>query len=154
MELALRPATEADGRLLFEIYAATRQEELALTAWDEVEKTAFLAAQFAAQSEAYSHYPGATFSVVLVDGAEAGRLYAARWPGEIRIMDIALLPEFRGKGIGGRLLEDLIAESRSSGIPLTIHVERNNRARYLYFRLGFTLAEDKGVYLFLSRPAS
>jgi ribosomal protein S18 acetylase RimI-like enzyme len=154
MELVLRPANEADGRLLFAIYAATRQEELAVTGWSDAEKTAFLTAQFAAQSEAYSRYPGATFSVVLVDGVGAGRLYVARWPGEIRIMDIALLPEYRGQGIGGRLLEQVIAESRSAGLQLTIHVERNNRARYLYFRLGFTLAEDKGVYLLLSRPAS
>src|SRR5688572_21196183 len=105
MELALRPTSEADSRLLFEIYAATRQEELAVTGWSDAEKTAFLSAQFAAQSEAYARYPGATFSIVLVDGAGAGRLYVARWPNEICIMDIALLPEFRGKGIGGRLFD-------------------------------------------------
>lgn len=73
----------------------------------------------------------------------------ARWPEEIRIVDIALLPGYRGRGIGSGLLAALMTEARSAGKPLTIHVERFNRALGLYERLGFAPVADKGVYLLL-----
>ena len=84
-----------------------------------------------------------------------GRLYVARWTGEIRIVDIALLPEFCNRGIGTTLLRQLQAEAQDAGKPLRIHVERFNPALRLYDRLGFRQIEDKGVYLFLEwRPAA
>jgi ribosomal protein S18 acetylase RimI-like enzyme len=89
--------------------------------------------------------------VVLVDGEPAGRLYVRRGDREIRIVDIALLPERRGNGIGTSLLRDLLAEADATGKSVTIHVERFNPALRLYERLGFAVAEDKGVYLFLER---
>jgi ribosomal protein S18 acetylase RimI-like enzyme len=110
--------------------------------------------QFDAQDRWYrAQYPQATFDVVVVEGEPAGRLYVNRGEGEIRIVDIALLPEHRGGGVGTSLLRDLIAEADAAGKRLTIHVERLNPALRLYERLGFALAEDKGVYLFLERPA-
>lgn len=93
--------------------------------------------------------------MIAVDGVPAGRLYVHRGDAEIRIVDIALLPEHRGGGIGTALLEELLAEADTSGKSVTIHVERQNRALRFYERLGFSVAEDKGVYLFLERqPAT
>jgi predicted GNAT family acetyltransferase len=49
----------------------------------------------------------------------------------------------------------VLAEADAAGKRVTIHVERLNPARRLYERLGFSVAEDKGVYLFLERlPAT
>jgi hypothetical protein len=79
-------------------------------------------------------------------------LYVARWPDAIRIMDIALLPAFHGRGVGTHLLGDLQSEASAAGRPLRIHVERFNPALNLYARLGFHLVEDRGVYLFLEWP--
>ena len=124
--------------------------------WDDSQKAAFLRMQFDAQ-DAWWHenYAGASFDVILVDGESAGRLYVHRGPSEIRIVDIALLPEHRGSGVGTRLLEELLAEGDAGAKSVTIHVERMNPALRLYERLGFSVAEDKGVYLFLSRaPAT
>jgi ribosomal protein S18 acetylase RimI-like enzyme len=122
--------------------------------WDDAQKDAFLRMQFEAQDAWWrEHYEGATFGVIVVDGEPAGRLYLHRGRSEIRIVDIALLPEHRGSGIGTSLLPDLLAEADASGKSVTIHVERLNPALRLYERLGFELAEDKGVYLFLERPA-
>jgi ribosomal protein S18 acetylase RimI-like enzyme len=121
--------------------------------WDDAQKDAFLRMQFDAQDAWWrENYPEASFDVICVDGAPAGRLYVHRGPREIRIVDIALLPERRGRGIGSALLGDLLAEADAAGKSVTIHVERLNPALGLYARLGFTLAEDKGVYLFLERP--
>lgn len=137
------------------MYASTRAEELSVVPWDDAQKDAFLRAQFDAQ-DAWWHenYAEASFDVIVVDGEPAGRLYVHRGTSEIRIVDIALLPEHRGDGVGTRLLEDLLAEGDASGKSVTIHVERMNPALRLYERLGFALAEDKGVYLFLERPAT
>jgi GNAT superfamily N-acetyltransferase len=150
--VALRPVQPADEELLFGVYASTRVEELSVVAWDEAQKEAFLRAQFEAQDHWYrEHYAGASLDVVVVDGEPCGRLYVYRSESEVRIVDIALLPEHRGDGVGTALLRDLLDEADAAGQRVTIHVERFNPALRLYERLGFTVAEDKGVYLLLER---
>ncbi len=90
-----------------------------------------------------------SFDVILLDAEAVGRLYVARWTGELRNVDIALLPEVCNGGMGTTLLRELQAEAAAAGKPLRIHVERFNPALRLYERLGFRLIEDRGVYLFL-----
>jgi GNAT superfamily N-acetyltransferase len=148
--VALRPVQPADEELLFCVYASTRADELSVVPWDEAQKEVFLRAQFVSQDRWYrEHYDGASFDVVLVDGEPCGRLYVYRGESEIRIVDIALLPEHRGHGVGSALLYDLLDEADGAGKRVTIHVERFNPALRLYERLGFAVAEDKGVYLLL-----
>jgi GNAT superfamily N-acetyltransferase len=145
--LTLRPVTPADAAFLFLVYASTRTEELASTDWDEQRKQAFLRMQFHAQSRHYAlHYGGASFSVIEIDGAAVGRLYVDRPADEIRVVDIALLPQHRGHGIGTRLLRAILAEGADAGVPVTIHVEGFNPAMRLYLRLGFKEVADAGLY--------
>jgi GNAT superfamily N-acetyltransferase len=151
-DVTLRPAQPGDAELLLSVYASTRAEELAVVPWDEAQKAAFLRAQFDAQDRWYrEHYTGASFDVVLVDREPCGRLYVFRGEAEIRIVDVALLPERRGNGVGSKLLRDLLDEAEAAAKRVTIHVERLNPALQLYERLGFSVAEDKGVYLLLER---
>ena len=148
--MRLRPAADADREFLLEVYASTRAEELALVPWEDAAKRAFVEQQFAAQDVHYrTHYPGATFDVVEIDGDRAGRLYLHRGPREIRIMDIALLPTFRGRGIGERLLRAVMAEAAADGKCVSIHVELQNRALSLYERLGFEHVSDHGAHRLL-----
>jgi ribosomal protein S18 acetylase RimI-like enzyme len=148
--LNLRPIKPEDGAFLARVYASSRAEELAATGWNEQLKADFCRSQFDAQSAYYAaNYQGASFQIVERDGWPVGRLYVDRWEKEIRIVDITLLPEFRGSGIGTTLLADLQKEARTAGKSLTIHVERFNRALALYQRLGFEQIEDKGVYLLM-----
>jgi ribosomal protein S18 acetylase RimI-like enzyme len=147
-EVALRPLTVSDEPFALSVYASTREEELALVPWSDEQKAAFVAMQFAAQSAHYAqHYTGMSSDVILVDGEPAGRLLVARWPEEIRIVDIALLPAFRGRGAGSALLRDLMDEATRAAKPLSIHVERDNRALALYERLGFRPVGETGVHL-------
>jgi ribosomal protein S18 acetylase RimI-like enzyme len=81
-------------------------------------------------------------------------LYIARWPEEIRIVDLALLPEYRNAGIGTGILTDLIAEATQSNKPVRIHVERFNPALNLYRRLGFAKIGEHGVYDLMERHCS
>jgi ribosomal protein S18 acetylase RimI-like enzyme len=153
-DVTLRPLRDDDGDFSSRVYAATREEELAAV-FSPAQKAAFLAQQSAAQTAHYARqHAGMSSHVVLVDAEPAGRLLVARWTHEIRIVDIALLPEYRGAGVGTRLLGSLIEESEAAGKPLTIHVERANPARRLYDRLGFVPVADRGLYLLMERPAS
>ena len=146
----LRPATEADRDFLLSVYASTREDELARVDWEEGAREAFLEHQFSAQDSHYrANYPGATFDVIEVDGEPAGRLYVHRGAEEIRIMDIALAPAFRGQGIGTELLRELMSEAAASARSLSIHVEMNNPARRLYERLGFEPAGEHGIYVLM-----
>src|ERR1051326_2596340 len=109
LDVSLRGIESADREFLFRVYAGTRLEELAVVDWTEAERDSFLRQQFDAQDRCYrGNYPGAEFQVILVDTQAAGRLYVHRRPAEIRIMDIALLPEYRRKGIGTYLLRSLL----------------------------------------------
>ena len=148
--LRLRAATPDDEPFLLSVYASTRSGELSQVEWSDEQKAAFVRMQFAAQAQYYrDYYSTASFDVILCDGQPVGRLYVARWTREIRIVDIALLSEWCGRGIGTSLLRQLQAEARASNKALTIHVERFNPALRLYTRLGFREVEDKGVYLLL-----
>ena len=148
MTVTLRPVTPGDEPFLERVYAGTREEELAPVPWPEEAKAAFIAQQFAAQSAHYAqHYPGMTADVVLVDGEPAGRLLVDRWEREVRIVDVSLLPEARGRGTGEHLLRALMDEAAAAGKRLSIHVEIHNRAMDLYRRLGFRPVADEGVHL-------
>ncbi|MDA8018188.1 MAG: GNAT family N-acetyltransferase [Thermoanaerobaculia bacterium] len=147
----LRPEIEADRPFLRRLYTSTRQSEMALLPhWSEQEKDVFLEQQFRAQSTYYAaQFPEASFDVVELEGKAIGRLYVDRRDDEIRLIDIALLPEYRGRGLGGELMAEVLAEGESKGLRVRIHVEHNNPAMRLYQRLGFEKLEEQGVYWLL-----
>ena len=146
-QISFRPIRDEDREFLLRLYASTRADELAQVDWTEEEKDRFLEFQFSAQHGYYQEqFPDARFDLVLVDGAAAGRLYVDRREDEIRLIDIALLPGFRRRGIGARLMNRVLAEGREAGLPVQIHVEQNNPAMRLYDRLGFQRVEEQGVY--------
>lgn len=150
----LRTIYEEDLPRLFEIYASTRVEELALVPdWPEEQKMAFLSQQFVAQHQYYQEfYKGAEFQLILLEEEVIGRLYV-HWlysPQEVRIMDIALLPAYRGRGIGSELIKVVQQKGAEMGKTVTIHVEYNNPALQLYQRLGFQkIGEFNSVYYLL-----
>lgn len=146
--IELRPADDADTAFFAALYASTREDELAPTPMTRAQKDMFLAQQFAAQTAHYARSrAGAAFNVVLVDGERAGRLILdEQGSGEIGIVDISLLPEHRGRGIGTRLLTPVLERADALGRPVAIHVERFNPARRLYLRLGFAVVSGDGVY--------
>ncbi len=155
--LSLRPAVADDLEFLYQVYAGTRMEELAVTDWNAAQKESFLRMQFDTQHRYYHDvFAAASYDVILWDQQRAGRLYVDRRPHEIAIVDIALLPEWRGQGIGGILLREIAAEAIAAGKPVRIYVEHFNRALTLYQRLGYRKIGDTGVYYHMewSPPAT
>lgn len=145
--LHLRAALDSDLPLLERIYAGTRTEEMAQTDWDAAQIAAFLRFQFHAQHQHYAtHYADAQFLIIERDGEAVGRLYLHWRATELRIVDIALLPGHRDKGIGGALLRVLLEAAGARNLSVSIHVEQFNRAMALYRRLGFQKIGEHGVY--------
>jgi ribosomal protein S18 acetylase RimI-like enzyme len=144
---------EADWPLLAQVYADSRAEELAPVAWPQAQKSAFLTQQFEAQRLHYAtHYSGADLSVVRLHGQPIGRVYVYRSASELRLMDIALLTAFRGRGLGSAMLTELLDEADGAGQVVSLHVEHQNPVRRMYDRLGFEWVEERGAYVFLRRP--
>jgi ribosomal protein S18 acetylase RimI-like enzyme len=149
-QLDLRTCVDEDREFLFQVYASTRQDELAQVNWNTTQKDQFLRFQFDAQDDHYrKYYPNAQYFVVLAGGQPAGRLYLNHGSSILAIVDIALLPEYRQRGIGARIMRSIQTEAARTGNVVRIHVERFNPALHLYERLGFRLLEDRGVYLYL-----
>ncbi|HJQ70560.1 MAG TPA: GNAT family N-acetyltransferase [Blastocatellia bacterium] len=154
--ITLRPVTPEDESFLLELYASTRADELALTGWDERQQRAFVEMQFAAQQHYYrAKFPEAEHSIILLNGRRAGRLYAARRPDEIRILDITVAVEERNAGVGSSILKSLIREAGEGGASVRIYVERFNPSLRLFERLGFSSVESMPSHFLMElRPAA
>ncbi|MDH5822685.1 GNAT family N-acetyltransferase [Luteimonas sp. RD2P54] len=156
--LALRAAADADLPWLRLLYAGTRADEFAPLPWPDAVKRAFLDQQCAAQHAHYlAHFADAQFLLLDGPGGPCGRLYLLRRAPEHRLVDISLLPEWRGRGIGGALVAAAQADAAALGRGLALHVAHANPgARRLYARLGFRAdaAAESATHLAMRwRPA-
>jgi ribosomal protein S18 acetylase RimI-like enzyme len=146
--VSLRRATDADKEFLVAVYASTRETELAQVQWAEGQKDAFVRWQYDRQKEEYdTRFPNARYDVILVDDKEAGRIWVGSDDKEIRLLDIALLPEFQNRGVGTHLLKQLMDEATNTKRALRhmVFVLNDNAYRF-YERLGFQTIEDLGGY--------
>jgi ribosomal protein S18 acetylase RimI-like enzyme len=136
---ALRAASTADLSALVDLYAETRAAEMAGVPWPEMAKRSFLEQQFQLQHRHYVlHYAEADFMVLERDGRVRGRYYLRRTAPEHLVVDISLLADCRGQGLGAALIQASQAEAAALGRGLGLHVARgNDGARRLYERLGF-----------------
>ena len=155
MPITLRDVLPEDEAFLFEVYASTRAQELALVSWDDEQRKSFLTMQFAAQHSHYrERFPDASYSLILRDDSPVGRLYILRKKGEIRILDVTLLPEYRNGGIGTSLVRDLLDEAAQAGKRVLIYVDTFNPSLRLFERLGFKSIAEEGInFLMEWRPA-
>ncbi len=149
-----RPITEEDREFLYSLYATTREAEMQMVPWTAEEKELFVRMQFRAQTEHYqSYYDEGQFFIIEQEGRPIGRIYFDRQPHDLCIVDITLLPELRGAGLGGMLLQEVLDSAARDGISVSIHVEHFNPALRLYQRLGFQQVDTSGVYYLMKWQA-
>lgn len=154
-ELSMRPEVPADLDFQHALYASTRAEEMTLIDWPAADKRTFLLQQSSAQLHHYrQHYPDAAFLVCEQAGEPIGRVYLSPGADELRLMDIALLPDHRGLGMGRVLMAALVDLARHDQLPVGLHVEPNNPAASWYRRLGFEQVAEVGAYLFMRLPSA
>ena len=148
--LTYRNASSEDAEFLFELYASTRTEELNYWGWDTQQQEAFLKMQFHAQQTSYQNqFPNSSYQIVLMQQLAVGAMLVIRDEAEIRLADIAILPEYRDRGIGSFLIQNLLAEATQVGKPVRLQVIQFNRANQLYQRLGFSKFGDNGTHFLL-----
>jgi len=154
--IELRTVVPGDESFIEKVYRSTREEELSHTHWPEEQKRAFIIMQSMAQEAEYrARFPNASFQLIFYKQKPAGRLYTWEGENEIRLIDITLLPEFRGKGIGGSLLNELINLSAKNRKKISLHVDPANMVISLYTRIGFVHINNNGRYHYMERqPAS
>ncbi len=144
--ISLRPERPEDEPFLRKVYGSTRQEELEASGLPMELRDAFLNMQFKAQQQGYRNtYPHAEFLVILLANQPVGRLAVNRASAELRLIDIALLPEHRNRGIGTALIQKLSTEAAAAGQPLRLSVLKGLRAVHLYHRLGFAKTGESGL---------
>ena len=138
-EVTLRPVTAEDEEFLLSVYTSTRERELAQVEWAEGQKELFVRWQFDLQRREYdARFPDARYDVILLDGRPAGRIWVGEDEEQIRLLDIAVLPESQNRGVGTHLLRGLIEEARRAGKALRHMVfVLNDDAHRFYERLGF-----------------
>lgn len=148
--LRLRAADATDLPFLRDLYASSRDGELATIPWPDAAKRAFCDNQFALQHHHYvTHFVPAAFLIVLLDDKPAGRFYLHWTPSELRVVDILLAAGVRGRGVGSALLRwaQTVTVNARIGM-LSLHVEQHNSAAYrLYQRLGFHAQDQVGGHV-------
>ena len=148
MAISLRTYRDGDQDFLFQLYSSTRMDEIAPFGWPVAQQEAFLRMQFAAQQRWYaSAYGQSEHQIVEQDGQPIGRLMVLREKNSALLVDISLLAEHRGHGIGGRLVRELIQQCKRDGATLKLQVLKTNPARRLYERLGFVRTGEDQMYI-------
>ena len=150
--IATRTVTPEDAQFLVALYASVRTE-LGMLPGDEAFRNQILGMQFRAQQAGYERqFPSARHRILLENGQPVGRLLVNRTSVEVRLVDISLLPEWRGRGVGGRLISELISEAAEARLPLRLQVWKDNPAVRLYRRLGFHITGERDLYLQMEMP--
>lgn len=135
----LRPVRDDDRDFLHQVFTSAWQRAFAAANLPADIQQKLIDHQFQAQDLSYrQEFPDAEYSVIMIEGTPAGRLYLDRREKEIGLMEITLLPEYRNRKIGTGLIEEVLREAATAGKPVVLYVEKwNPEARRLYLRLGF-----------------
>jgi ribosomal protein S18 acetylase RimI-like enzyme len=152
--VTLRQPLAEDEAFLYKLYATLRAEDLAPTGWNETQMELFLKMQLAARDQSYRmHYPQLDDRIIVCQDQKIGRLIVSRAAEEIRLVDIALLPEYRNAGIGTSLIKNLFREAEATDKTIRLQVEKTNpQARHLYERLGFVVSSENQTHFQMERP--
>lgn len=124
----VRPVTDEDRDLLWLIHCTAMRPAVEATwGWDEP-----------FQRRYFEEHWGTTFrQVIRFNGQDVGMLSYESRPDHLFLGNIALLPAFQGRGIGAKVIRDIMSEARRRGVAVRLQVLKANRARRLYERLGF-----------------
>jgi ribosomal protein S18 acetylase RimI-like enzyme len=153
MSVTLRPIAPEDEEFLLRVYSSTRSDEIAVWGWNQAQQEAFLRMQFTVQQRAYEmQYGEADHHIILFQDQQVGRILISRMDHYILLVDIAVLPQYRNKGIGTLLIKELCAEAARKDVSVRLQVLKSNgAAARLYERLGFSMTGEDSIYLQMER---
>lgn len=150
-QLELRPTGSDDQDFARNLFASTYAHELA-DLGDVA--TALLEQQYQAWLQNLAQYPRLRDEMIVLRETPIGRLVIAETKTQIRLVDIAIDPAFRRRGIGTHILRSLQARATEQRRPIELRVRRSNRAQSLYARLGFQVRASDAAHLVLRWESS
>lgn len=146
-QLFMRPTEAADSMLLFELYAAGRVEMLARSGWATPQQRSFFRRQ-AQNAEAHfaRTHPSAETRTICLDGFSAGRLLVDRSDSGYELLDIAVLPSYRGNGTARRAIQNLVDAAAAQGDKVTVFccAPKTSTKLSLLENIGFRQRIDEG----------
>jgi ribosomal protein S18 acetylase RimI-like enzyme len=146
-ELTQRETVPEDEAFLFQVYLSSRGDDLTEMGWDAERVRNFLETQYAAQQRFLkANYPQGEDRIITLDTQPIGRIVVERNDQEIRVVDIALLPQYRNSGIGTYLIRELLTEAARLGKPFRTQVIRSSAALGLFERLGIVKIGETGSH--------
>jgi ribosomal protein S18 acetylase RimI-like enzyme len=153
-DLTYRPVAAEDQAFIARLYVSTREAELAHLDWTEEVRANFCQMQYEAQRTHYeTHFPNAVHQIILLGDAPIGRIWVDWRADGARVLDIALSPEWRGRGLGSELMRRLQDEAKARDVVVTLSVEHNNPdAKRFYRALGFGLIREIETHDFMEWP--
>ena len=148
--LTLRPARTDDQEFLYRLFCSAHSEKLQLVSLNAEEKNRLIELMYLGFTRHYSTLaPASDDRVVLLNNESIGRMILLQTSDAIWLADLAILPEYRQRGIGSALIGQLQAESMMSKRPVRLQVPQFDRALRLYQRFGFYKIDTVGPYLHL-----
>ncbi|WP_310621350.1 GNAT family N-acetyltransferase [Flexibacterium corallicola] len=153
LDVKIRPARAGDEAFLKRVHETERFWEFAplLYAGDDENYHRVVAQQYDAHHDVYFNcYTVAKYGIILLCGKPVGRLYLDERDQEFRVLDIALLPHFRGEGIGSIVMHGVCATAARKQVPVSLHVHSLNAAAYrFYYRLGFEIESNNHRHILM-----
>lgn len=142
MEIELRPAVFADRDFLWEVHCKTMKPYVSeLFGWNEDFQKRYF----------FEHYNPDKTSVVIVDGKEVGMVRLDESQLGTMLTNLEILTEYQGKGVGRKIIQDLIVKADAKGLPMTLKVLRNNPAKTLYELMGFKTISETETHFWMRK---
>jgi GNAT superfamily N-acetyltransferase len=143
--LTLRDEGDGDKALLRQLYETGRGAPLLSCGLPPAVAQQLTAQQLSARERGHATaHPRARRQIVLAGHHPVGRLSVDRAGDPWCVVDLAVLPRARGRGIATEILARLQAEAAATGVAIELHVAADNPARGLYQRSGFAVTAEEG----------
>jgi ribosomal protein S18 acetylase RimI-like enzyme len=146
--ISLRPAQKSDEPFFYEVFKSVRAPEFAVLGLHPEQLEMLIGQQYEARTGSYeAQFPDSGNSVVLSGDAPIGQFWVFRTPEEFLVVDIALMPDHRGSGVGATLMKQFMAEADAARVPVRVTVASNNPGSLRFHqRLGFRIISEEPMY--------
>jgi ribosomal protein S18 acetylase RimI-like enzyme len=148
-ELILRPERDDDRAFRYQLFCQSRPPEWDMVQLDPQVREALMRHQFEAQRVGYlTQFPKARFDIIELDSQPIGRIVVDRPADMMHLIDQAIVPAWRNKGLGTTIMRTLMDEARDRAVPLRLMVgSSNDPSLRLYLRLGFVPIASTPMYI-------
>lgn len=88
-------------------------------------------------------------NIIFLDNQPIGLLKVDRTFTNIEVLQLQIDPSQQGKGLGKKILEDILEEASLAGKTVSLSVLKTNKAQHLYESLGFRIVDEDQYSYFM-----